>query len=230
MTLPRIGIITGVRTEEKALAPIFNAENSPLVRLSGALPKRAINGVEALIEAGVDGILSFGTAGALNPGLRPGTIVIGESVLSPDGASYACNPEWVETISNALSIQPMGVYGAEYVMGPDAKAKVFLETRRAAIDMESLHAAKLAREADIPFAILRAIVDPVDFKFPEFVFDSVRPDGSVSLLPIIAGLCIQPWLTGRLLDLNKYNNAAMETLSGATRILGPRCGLGLLTL
>ena len=216
MTLPRIGIITGVRTEEKALAPIFNAENSPLVRLSGALPKRAINGVEALIEAGVDGILSFGTAGALNPGLRPGTIVIGESVLSPDGASYACNPEWVETISNALSIQPMGVYGAEYVMGPDAK--------------ESLHAAKLAREADIPFAILRAIVDPVDFEFPEFVLDSVRPDGSVSLLPIIAGLCIQPWLTGRLLDLNKYNNAAMETLSGATRILGPRCGLGLLTL
>jgi hypothetical protein len=133
-------------------------------------------------------------------------------------------------MSNALSIQPMGVYGAEYVMGADAKAKVFLETRRAAIDMESLHAAKLAREAGIPFAILRAIVDPVDFEFPEFVLDSVRPDGSVSLLPIIAGLCIQPWLTGRLLDLNKYNNAAMETLSGATGILGPRCGLGLLTL
>lgn len=230
MTLPRIGIITGVKTEQQALAPILNAENSPLVRLSGARPTRARNGVEALIEAGVDGILSFGTAGALNPDLQPGAIVVGESVLDPNGTSYVCDSEWVKTMSDALSTQPVGVYAAEYVMGVDAKAKLFADTGRMAIDMESQHVAKLAREAGIPFAILRSVVDPVEFEFPEFVLDSVRPDGSVSLLPIIAGLCIQPWLTGRLLDLNKYNNAAMGTLSSATRILGPRCGLGLLSL
>lgn len=228
--MPRIGIITGVRTEQRALAPILGADNSPLVRLSGARPARARSGVEALIEAGVDGILSFGTAGALNSDLQPGAMVIGESVLGPDGTSYACDPAWVKAMSDALDIQPVGVSGAEHVMGTNAKAKMFVDTARVAIDMESHIIAKLACEAGVPFAILRAIVDPVEFEFPEFVLDSVRPDGSVSLLPIIAGLCIQPWLTGRLLDLNKYNNAAMNALRGATGILGPRCGLSLFSL
>ncbi len=228
--MPRIGIITGVRTEQQALAPILGAENSPLVRLSGARPSRARIGVVSLLEAGVDGILSFGTAGALKQGLQPGDIMLGESVLGPDDTMYASDPAWIEAMSNTLEIKPVGIVGSENVIGADAKARLFADTNCVAVDMESHIAAELAQEAGVPFAILRAVVDPVEFEFPEFVLDSVRPDGSVSLLPIIAGLCIQPWLTGRLLDLNKYNNAAMDALRGATRVLGPRCGLGLLSL
>ena len=44
------------------------------------------------------------------------------------------------------------------------------------------------------------------------------------LLPLIAGVCLQPWTIGRLLDLNRYNRQAMESLSGATRVLGPGFG------
>lgn len=190
----------------------------------------ARNNVESLLESGVDGILSFGTAGALTRDLQPGDIVLGESVLGSDGTSYACDPTWVKAISDALEIKPVGVMGSENVIGATAKKHLFADTARVAVDMESHIAAALAHEAGVPFAILRAVVDPVEFEFPEFVLDSVRPDGSVSLLPIIAGLCIQPWLTGRLLDLNEYNNAAMDSLRGATGILGPRCGLSLLSL
>jgi len=201
-----------------------------MIRLSGARPKRARAGVEALIEAGVDGILSFGTAGGLSTDLSPGAIVIGARIAGPDNTSYECDPNWVEAIANALEETPVNVVGADQVMSSGAKTRLFEQTGHLAIDMESHIAADLANQAGIPFAVLRAIVDPVDFEFPEFVLDSIRPDGSVSSLPILAGLCIQPWLLGRLLDLNKYNNAAMESLSRATRILGPRCGLGLLAL
>ena len=54
--------------------------------------------------------------------------------------------------------------------------------------------------------------------------DAVRPDGSISLLPVIAGLVTQPWTIGRLLDLNSYNKQATESLSGAARVLGPGFG------
>ena len=72
--------------------------------------------------------------------------------------------------------------------------------------------------------ILRAIVDPAGYNIPGYALDSIRPDGSISLLPVIAGVCLQPWTIGRLLDLNRYNRQAMESLSGATRVLGPGFG------
>ena len=58
--VPRIGIITGVKSEEATLASIMGAEEAPLIRLSGARPARARAGIET-------GEPIQGDGGALSP-------------------------------------------------------------------------------------------------------------------------------------------------------------------
>lgn len=223
--MPRIGVIAGVKTEAEALASVMHGADAPYLRLSGARPERARRSVEALLALGVDGILSFGTAGALSPSLAAGDLIVAERILSPNDESVVTDSSWTRSITDKLGIATVDVYGSEQLAGTGTKARLFADTGAVAVDMESHIAATLAARAGVPVAVLRAIVDPADFEFPGYVTDAVRPDGSVSLLPIIAGLCLQPWTFGRLTALNSYNRAAMLALGGAVRTLGPGFGL-----
>ena len=222
--MPRIGIITGVKTEEAALLPVMRDVDAPYVRLSGARPGRAVRGIEALIALGVDGILSFGTAGGVAPDHKPGALIVAKEVIDADGNAYATDQGWTGHISSMLETTPETIAGLDYIADSDDKIR-FADEGIAALDMESHSAARLAADAGIPFAVLRAVVDPAGYKMPEYVYDSVRVDGSISVIPIIAGLCVQPWTIGQLLDLNSYNKKAMDSLSSASRTLGPGFGL-----
>lgn len=226
--MPQIGIITGLKTEEQALAPVMGYADAPYVRLSGARRARAIAGVEALIALGVDGILSFGSAGAASPDVKPGDLLVAGSVIDPSGIEHATSKPWTDALSQTLGVNPVKIAGVDEIADASVKSRLYATHGVSGIDMESDILASLAGRAKMPFAVLRAIVDPVEFTMPDYVFDTVRPDGSVSLLPVVAGLCLQPMSLGRLLDLNRYNKLAMGALSGAVRTLGP--GFGFFTL
>lgn len=225
--MPRIGIITGLISEQAAFAAVMAGSDAPHFRLSGARPARARSGVEALIGLGVDGILSFGSAGAVTPVHRPGDLLVGTSVMDDEGARYTADDGWSGRIVSMTGASPVNIAGLDYIANTEDKIR-FAGQGIAAIDMESHWAGQLAGEAGIPFAVLRAVVDPDGFDIPAYALDAVRSDGSISLLPIVAGLVTQPWTIGRLLDLNSYNKRAMARLSGAARVLGP--GFGLFTL
>ncbi len=222
--MPQIGIITGVKTEEQALAPVMGHPDAPYVRLSGARTARAVAGVEALIALGVDGILSFGSAGAASPDMKPGDLLVAGSVIDPAGSEHPTSKPWTDVLCQALGVNPVRIAGVDKVADAAAKSRLCSAHGVSAIDMESHIMAILAARANMPFAVLRAIVDPVDFTMPDYVLDTVRPDGSISFLPVLAGLCLQPMSLGRLLDLNRYNKLAMGSLSGAARTLGPGFG------
>jgi adenosylhomocysteine nucleosidase len=226
--VPQIGIISGLKSEEAALASVMGHGNAPYVRLSGARPARAHDGVQALIALGVDGILSFGSAGAASPDMKPGDLLVASGVRDPAGIVHATDKAWTEVLSTALGVSPVMMAGIDQVAGAATKSGLHVQHGVAGVDMESHIAASQARAAGIPFCVLRAIVDPVDFEMPAYVLDTVRPDGSVSILPVLAGLCLQPWTIGRLADLNRFNRSAMDALSSAARTLGP--GFGFLTL
>lgn len=86
--------------------------------------------------------------------------------------------------------------------------------------MESHAVAAAADAAGIPFIAMRIIADEADTAIPAAALDAVRPDGSISLLPIIAGLIIRPWSLGSYLRLGAANGRAMESLRGLVPILG----------
>jgi len=226
--MPTIGVITGVRTEADALRPIMGHPQSPLIRFSGARPLIAADSVDELLSLEIDGILSFGSAGGLSPDLESGDLIVGRHVVDAAGKSWNCDPDWTSHLEQSLEIQGNTVFGSDGLVNIMAKHRIFDETQAAIVDMESHVVAQKASEKGIPFAILRSVVDPRDFEIPRWVADSVRPNGTISYLPLISGMCIFPWHIGRLASLGGYNKRVMESLSGAVRVLGP--GLGLFTL
>ncbi len=226
--MPTIGVITGVRKEADALRPIMGHPQSPLIRFSGARPLIAADVVDELIALGVDGILSFGSAGGLSPDLEPGDLIVGREIVDDAGKSWVCDSNWTTHLEQALEIQGSTVFGSDGLVNIPAKHRIFDQTQAAIVDMESHIVAKKASEKGIPFAILRSVVDPRDFEIPRWIADSVRPNGTISYLPIISGMCIFPWHIGRLASLGGYNKRAMESLGSAVRVLGP--GLGLFAL
>lgn len=226
--MPIIGVITGVQTEAAALRSLSGDPQAPLIRFSGARPLVAADSVDELLSFGVEGILSFGSAGGLIPGMEPGDLVIGRDVVDASGTSWPCDQEWRGRLEGALNTESSRVFGSDGLVSVNAKARIGSETQASIVDMESHIVASKAAAAGIPFAVLRSVVDPFDFEIPRWVADSVRPNGTISYLPLISGMCMFPWHIGRLASLGGYNKRAMESLSSAVRVVGP--GLGLFTL
>jgi adenosylhomocysteine nucleosidase len=226
--MPIIGVITGVQTEAAALRSLSGDPQAPLIRFSGARPLVAADSVDELLSFGVDGILSFGSAGGLISGMEPGDLVIGRDVVDASGKSWPCDQAWRGRLEEALSTESSRVFGSDGLVSVNAKAQIGSETQASIVDMESHVVAAKAAAARIPFAVLRSVVDPFDFEIPRWVADSVRPNGTISYLPLISGMCMFPWHIGRLASLGGYNKRAMESLSSAVRVVGP--GLGLFTL
>lgn len=226
--MPIVGVITGVRAEADALRPVMGDAQSPLIRFSGARPHIAAGSIDELLSLGVDGILSFGSAGGLSADLEPGNLIVGREVVNKEGKSWACDPEWTAHLEQTLDLAGCRIYGSDGLVNIKAKHRIFDETQAAIVDMESHVLAEKVAEKGIPFAVLRSVVDPRDFEIPTWVADSVRPNGTISYLPLISGMCIFPWHIGRLASLGGYNKRAMENLRSAVRVLGP--GLGLFSL
>ena len=94
----QIGILTGLDLEASLIAaavPHASLAVAPIVAMSGGDPARARTEATRLIEAGCAMLLSYGFAGALEPRLKPGTIVVPEQyqffvpggVVIPPGSS-----------------------------------------------------------------------------------------------------------------------------------------------
>ena len=226
--MPIIGVITGVQTEAGALQSLSGDPQAPLIRFSGARPQVAADSVDELLSLGVDGILSFGSAGALQTSQDPGDLVVGHDVMDARGRSWPCDQAWRESLEKALGVESSTVFGSDGLVSVKAKARIGAETQASIVDMESHIVASKAAAKGIPFAVLRSVVDPFDFEIPRWVADSIRPNGTISYLPLISGMCMFPWHIGRLASLGGYNKRAMESLSSAVRVVGP--GLGLFTL
>ena len=226
--MPIIGVITGVRTEADTLRSLSGHPQAPLIRFSGVRPLVAAESVDELLSLGVDGILSFGSAGGAMPGMEPGELVIGRDVVDASGKSWPCDPTWRGNLEKALDIESSKVFGSDNLANVKAKTRIGSETQASIVDMESHIVAAKAAAQGVPFAVLRSVVDPLDFEIPSWVGDSIRPNGTISYLPLISCMCMFPWHIGRLASLGGYSKRAMESLSSAVRVVGP--GLGLFTL
>src|SRR3954463_2154627 len=74
-----LGIVTGMASE----ARIFGADVLTVSAGGDAAAPR--DGIASLIARGADRLVSFGIAGALDPALKPGDLIIGSAVRTRDG-------------------------------------------------------------------------------------------------------------------------------------------------
>lgn len=224
--MSRIGVVTALEREARALAP--DITRAAVVRGSGIYPfaearlavsgmgwERARGAARALMGAGATALASVGTAGALDPALGCGTIVLPEEVVSLEGPPVPADPLWRYTLACALPRDQ--VYGGRLLgtrrpLGSRLDKAIARRVSGAvAVDMESAAVARVAADAGLPFLAIRVIVDTAGEDLPRPVL-AASGGASPSILKLLAGLARAPWETGALIRVAKRFRTACAVL------------------
>lgn len=197
----------------------------------------------AIAAGGVTAMLSSGIAGALDPALAPGDVVIGTLAGAGPGSASQRKPD-------ARTAPPLGGLGSSRdhasgsvaelmrwiprahrgtIVGSDTIAAT-LEDKRAlyqatgalAVDMESHIAARVAERYALPFAILRTISDGAGHVLPPAALVGMKPDGSMALGAVLASLARHPAQLPALIRTGRDAGRAFKSLEQAWATLSDR--------
>ena len=177
----------------------------PIVMLAnGPGPKLARAAVDAAKEnASMDGLISTGFCGGLNPALRACDIFIATEIV---GVAAALTP------SSSRPFQAGKLVSIDRVVSSAAE-KAELSRNADAVEMEAAAVAQRAREWGVPFYSIRVVTDTSEEDFP-LDFNRMRSeDGRFSRSKIIAAALRSPaTVVPELIKLNKRTKRAARAL------------------
>jgi adenosylhomocysteine nucleosidase len=226
--LNAVGVVAALASEARALGPSMPRVGDPplselavlgagsLLALSGIGRAAAAAAAQALVDAGVSALMTFGMAGGLDPALKPGSVVIPRELISLDGARYAACRAWREQVVAAVSALCAVSEGnlltsTHAIQTPADKAAAFRTTGAAAVDMESVAVAEIAAKHNLPFIAVRVIVDTAADMLPRAVVAASRA-GKVQFARLIGGLILAPREIASLIRLAQRYRIAMRSL------------------
>jgi nucleoside phosphorylase len=202
-----LGIVVALEAEAKALGlrrprPGLQPGAVPGVQvfLSGMKDGPARAAANALADAGVDALLSFGTSGGLEPRLESGSLVCPRSVIDQDGRRYACDEAWRARLVTAAGERELDdgalLCTRAVLLNSGIKFLARAQSNAVAVDLESSGVAAVAQERGLPFLALRAIVDDCEARLPDGVIEATdaygRPKPMAMLVALVSGP--QDWL------------------------------------
>lgn len=179
------------------------------VRIDGLVPSVEVHLVGIalkqpptdLYHPPVSGIMMAGLAGALDPSLKVGDVVIDD-----------CPP----TIVPSPGIRCGTIVTApELVSTPAQKRALHERSGALAVDMESDKARALAEKLSVPFISLRAISDTASESVDPAVLRLVDPFGQLQPLALARLLITRPAIVGPLRHLNTASRIATARLTTA---------------
>lgn len=183
-------------------------EEAIWLSVAGIGPERATEAAQRLVGEGVACLVSWGTCAGLVEGLKSGTLMLPQAVVSSDGSHFETLR--LERFSRLSSARREPLAEAKHVLETtQAKRTLAERTGAVAADMESGAVARVAREAGLPFLVVRAVIDPVEQALPKAVLRLTDAFGRVQWqrLPGVA-LTHAPTLW----RLGRQSKAAMGTL------------------
>lgn len=185
--------------------------------------------VEHSARQGYCGIISFGVAGGLVSGLRPGDWVVASAIVEPD-ATRATDAAWSRKLCDAIpgaSYAP--ILGVDAPVGePTTKRELHRATGAVAVDMESHLVARLAAAHGLACTALRVIVDPADRPIPPAALLGMGAGARAECAAVIRDVIARPAQLPGLLRLSLDALIAGSEMLRVRRLLGPHFGLGAL--
>ncbi len=218
----RPGVVTGLAFEAKVIEKAYARAKrpAPLLVCSGPGGARARAAAEKLLTQGATGLISFGICAGLDPGLRPGTLLLADRVIAETG-NYEPDPAWRTRFAGALTEMHLpwaegAVAGRdELVAKAEEKSALFRDTAARAVDMESHGVGQAAEAAGVPFLVLRALADPAERSLPRAALKATGPDGRLRLLSTIMTMYLTPWDGPKLVRLAFDTRLALDSLEKA---------------
>jgi adenosylhomocysteine nucleosidase len=227
--LKPIGIVSALTAEARSLGPAVPhgtglrlLADGALLAVSGIGTAAAAAAARRLALAGATALASFGLAGALDPALICGAVLLPEEIASGDGAQppavvWVTSADWRQRLRAALPASCIVGGGklltCERPLGRDAKAAAWRSSRAAAVDMESAAIAQVARQAGLPFIALRVIVDTAADELPPAVL-AASAGGRLRTGRLLAGLARAPADVAGLIRLSARYRIASRALAG----------------
>jgi adenosylhomocysteine nucleosidase len=223
-----VGVVAALAAEGRALGPAMPWGGlAPLSELAllGEGSLLAVSGIgraaadvaaNALADAGVSALMTFGMAGGLDPALTAGTIMLPSELISADGTRFVTCRTWRQRIGASIGAS-RAVSESKLLMSDQAiesladKAAAFRDTGAAAVDMESAAVAAVAAARKLPFVAVRVIVDTAADMLPGTVVAASRA-GRVRIGRLIAGLLWAPGEIAALVRLATRYRAAIRSL------------------
>jgi adenosylhomocysteine nucleosidase len=204
----------------KAEARIARRAGLPAV-VGGGDHRRTVRVVEDA-AATAECLVSFGIAGALAPGLKPGDIVLSTEVVDDEKrwlSSDRMKPQIAELIER-IGATEGPVLGARTVLATQAdKRRAWEETGAIAVDLESIVVARAGAALGIPFIVLRAIADPAARGLPPAALVPLRPDGKPAVGQVLASVMRRPQQLPTLLGVAREARQALAALVGPAHAL-----------
>lgn len=224
-----LGIVVALQAEAGALTHravhpnrVVPLSDGASLWLSGMGPDAAGRAAQALADAGVQALATFGVAGALDANLRSGMLLCPHSVLDEQGHAYPADRAWRDRLQRCLTHAGLPAWfdGAllslpEPLRTAAAKTAAHARYGVIAVDMESAAVAAVAASCNLPFVMLRAIIDERDDTLPEALQAVVDPWGRPRLTRLIATLSCHPWLLARVPALASRMSKAISALRAA---------------
>jgi adenosylhomocysteine nucleosidase len=186
---PRVGIITGLAAEAACLNSL-PPDQRPVIACAGASAERAETAARRLIAQGCAGLVSFGTAGGLDPSLPSGAVVVADRVIDETGTLLTADSGWrarlLASLAGGPAIVEKALLGRDgMAMTASGKVALWRESGCVAIDMESHAVARVAAEAARPFLVVRVIADRAERTLPPWLARALGEDGQ----PRVAAVC-----------------------------------------
>ena len=213
----RVGVVAALQAEADCLRHLPHG-SAPLIYVSGGSALRARAGAEALREKGVVGLASFGLAIGLAPVLRPGDVVIADSVVLPSGKSIASAAAWRAALlqrldASGLKLRVARLAGSdELPTSAEAKRRAFQTTFAAALDTDSHAVAEIAAAAGLPFLVVRAVAEPAEQTRPAIAIAANGADGQPRSLAMVGHLAKRPWEIPAAWRFSKNGRVALDAL------------------
>ncbi len=228
-----LGIVAALAAESRSLGAASPdrrkatlLEDGTLLIVSGVGPAAARAGARRLVAEGVGALLSWGMAGALDPHIAAGALIMPAEVISPEGQVFRSAPEWRARVSAAMpSRHPVSCGGlltcSEPLRSPAAKSEAFRRTGAIAVDMESSAVAEVAAGVRLPFLAVRAIVDTAADEVPRSAVMALAPEaGGLRVGRLLAALARAPGELPALLRLGARYRKALRALALVARTGG----------
>ena len=234
-----IGIITGLRREAACLSPaavwlddVAQHDSLPpvIVASVGGRAAGVRDAVRRMKDIGCQGIVSFGIAAGLDRVAASGDLVIGATVELPTGDLIKADSEWRAQLRQMLKIDMIPasqgpILGLDDVVGSSlGKVRLHATTAAMAADMESHIVALEAKQAELPFLVVRAIADGFDRDLPSAAYDALSPDGRPLIGRVLLRLLFRPHQLPALIRVARDTSKAMKTLEKVGSLDGGRFG------
>lgn len=226
--MSRIGIIAALPEEikmlaNKALLPGEWLEREQLIIcVAGIGAENATKASQLLHQQGATALVSWGCAGALNPALSAGDLILPNQIDDNNGSSIQTSANWNNILQAALptaSHSGLLIQTDSMITSVTQKQTLFNTTSAIAVDMESYSIGAYAQSNNLAFIACRAIADSAHTDLPQPVIDAMDPQGRINNRKVILNTLKQPLTIASLIRLGMHFSKAQATLSSVAKTL-----------